>query len=82
MLGALLPFKPRPAVVAGTALALTLHFVSFDAWIRSLPPRESLSWIYYLFSFPGALVGATSAALVSRRRPELSAASVGVGPGR
>jgi hypothetical protein len=63
----LLASKPRPAVVAGAALAMALHLLAFDAWIRAHGPAQTLGWLHYLFSFPGALAGAVSAVLVSRR---------------
>lgn len=67
VLAVLLALRPRPAAVAGTALALVLHLVAFDAWIRSQGPGQALGWLYYLFSFPGALAGAVAGTLVSRR---------------
>lgn len=73
VLGVLLLFRPRAAVVAGAAAAMTLHFAGFHAWVR-----EAMAWLFYLFSFPGALVGAASAALVSKWRPGWSAARTAV----
>ena len=77
VLAVLVAFRPRPAVVAGAALALALHFTAFHAWMHTLPAGQALAWLYYLFSFPGALVGAASAALVARRRPRWSVPRAG-----
>lgn len=77
VLAVLAVFRPRPAVVAGAAVAMALHFAAFDAWMGTLPAGEALAWLYYLFSFPGALAGAASAALVVRRRPAWSAPRAG-----
>lgn len=71
----LLVFRPRGAVVSGAALAMTLHFLAFDAWVHA--QGEALAWLYYLFSFPGALAGAGTAALLWRRRPGWPAARGG-----
>jgi hypothetical protein len=79
VVGVLLAFRPRPAVIAGASLAMALHLVAFASWARTLPPREALAWLYYLFSFPGALVGACAAAVLSRlRRPRAPAPRAGL----
>jgi hypothetical protein len=59
--------RPRAAVVAGIALVLAMYPVVFGLWVRS--DREGLVWLAYLFSFPGAAIGAVGAALSLRRRP-------------
>src|SRR5512138_1276056 len=77
VLALLLPLRPRPAIVAGAALVMALHLAAFAGWMHTLGPGQALAWLFYLFSFPGALAGAALAALVSRRRPRLSAARAG-----
>ena len=79
LLGAVLLFRPRAAITAGVALASTVYLLAFWAWMHSLPPGQALAWLFYFVMFPGALLGAIAAALVSRRRPEVSAICAGVG---
>ncbi|WP_415753793.1 hypothetical protein [Pseudomonas leptonychotis] len=52
----------RPAVISGAALVLALYLAAFNSWNVSNGP-ESLSWLGYLFSLPGAAIGAGVGAL-------------------
>ena len=52
----------RPAVISGTALVLALYLAAFNSWNVSNGP-ESLAWLGYLFSLPGAAIGAGAGAL-------------------
>jgi len=49
---------PRPAAYAGVASALAAYLVLFHSWVFSRQHPESLAWLGYLFSFPGAVIGA------------------------
>jgi hypothetical protein len=62
------PFSPRPAVVAGVALALATYLGLFGAWVFSHPHPDSMAWLGYLFSLPGAAIGSISSALWLRGR--------------
>jgi hypothetical protein len=63
-----LPFRPRPAVVAGTALALATYLAGFALWVATHPGSAGLVWFGYLLSLPGATIGAIVAALLLRDR--------------
>jgi len=68
-----LPFRPRPAVVAGAALALAAYLGTFAAWLALHPKSAGLIWLGYLASLPGAAVGAIVAAILLRDRLQYSA---------
>jgi hypothetical protein len=68
-----LPFRPRPAVIAGGALALAFYLGAFAAWLALHPYRAGLIWLGYLLSLPGAAVGSIVAALLLRDRLKYSA---------
>ncbi len=67
----LLIFRPRPAIISGVAFALALYLAAFGAWVFTRTHRESMSWLGYIFSLPGALVGGIIIAVWLRRRPTL-----------
>jgi hypothetical protein len=48
---------PRQAVFAGVALALAAYLSLFGAWLFSRHSPESMAWVGYLLSLPGAVVG-------------------------
>ncbi|UMR30116.1 hypothetical protein MJ904_24405 [Massilia sp. MB5] len=60
--------RPRPGIVAGCALVLFAYLGIYAAWLFSRPHPESMAWLGYVFSVPGALVGAISYGLWSVRR--------------
>jgi hypothetical protein len=68
VLAILWPFSPRPAVVAGVALALATYLGFFYARVFSHRPPDSMAWLGYLFSLPGAAVGSILSALWLRGR--------------
>ena len=71
VLGMLCLYKPpRPAVFAGLALALAAHLALFGAWLLSRQHPESLAWLGYLFSLPGAVLGSFLALSWLARREE------------
>jgi hypothetical protein len=56
VLGLIAATMPRPAVLAGAAVALSLYFGAYAAWLLSRTPVESMAWLGYLFTLPGAVV--------------------------
>jgi hypothetical protein len=71
------PLKARPAAVAGVAIALALYLGAFGWWLLSRRHPESLAWLGYLFSLPGAALAAVGAALWLRGRTGWSALFAG-----
>ncbi|ASE24170.1 hypothetical protein D3X12_16530 [Pseudomonas protegens] len=65
ILGLLLCTRPTPALFTGVALALAAHLQLFCLWISS--PEGALGWLFYLFDFPGALIGAAIARFLATR---------------
>lgn len=68
VLALLWPFRPRPAVIAGVALALATYLGLFAVWVFSHPHPDSMAWLGYLFSLPGAAIGSIFSALWLRGR--------------
>jgi hypothetical protein len=58
--------RPRAEVVAGASMALAIYVAAFDYWNMSREHPESMAWLGYLFSLPGAVIGAVAARLRSR----------------
>ena len=56
VLGLLLVTRPPRALFTGIALALAVHLQAFSLWITS--SIDVMGWLFYLFDFPGALIGA------------------------
>lgn len=63
LLATLLITRCRLPVICGVALILSGHLVCFNFWISSKPHPDSMTWLGYLFSLPGAAIGAFSSAL-------------------
>ncbi|PYY84863.1 hypothetical protein DNK59_16635 [Pseudomonas sp. TKO26] len=63
ILGLLLATRPAPALFTGVALALAAHLQLFCLWINS--SVDTMGWLFYLFDFPGALIGAAIAVLLA-----------------
>jgi hypothetical protein len=57
------PLKPRPAALAGVAIMLALYLSAFGWWLLSRERPDSLAWLGYLFSFPGAAASAVAAVI-------------------
>ncbi|MCE4057769.1 hypothetical protein [Pseudomonas sp. Au-Pse12] len=66
ILGLLLCTRPSSALFTGVTLALAEHLQLFCLWITS--PIDSMGWLFYLFDFPGALIGAAIARFLATRR--------------
>lgn len=68
---------PPRLALAGVASALAAYLAAFGAWLFSRQHPESMAWVGYVFSFPGALIGAfLTKAWIARRqvtRPSLIA---------
>ena len=69
----MLPFKPRPAIVAGSAISLAIYLALFNAWLTSQQHPESLAWLGYIFSLPGAVVAGIAVVLWHRRLQSMNA---------
>ncbi len=54
-------------IICGAALILSTYLVCFYLWIFSKPHPESMAWLGYVFSFPGAVIGALSSAPIAKR---------------
>lgn len=64
-------FRSRSAIVAGVAIALVAYLSAFEAWVFTRIHPESMFWLGYVFSLPGAVVGAIAVAMSLRSRPQL-----------
>lgn len=71
-----LVFCLRAAVVAGIAFSLALYLGLFGAWIFTRTYPDSMAWLGYVFSLPGAVVGVVFMALLLQRRPNLGSFAV------
>jgi hypothetical protein len=45
VLAVLLAFKPRPAVMAGVAIALAAYLAAFGAWLLTRVHPDSMAWL-------------------------------------
>ncbi|MCF5232426.1 MULTISPECIES: hypothetical protein [unclassified Pseudomonas] len=55
--------KASRGALGGIAAAMALYLYLFDIWAT-----ESLAWLFYLFSFPGILIGALLAIATPSRK--------------
>ena len=55
--------KPRPAVLGGVSLALAIYLGSFGAWLFTRTHPESMAWLGFVFSLPGAAIAAVGVTL-------------------
>jgi len=53
-------------IICGTALILSAYLACFHLWLFSKPHPESMAWLGYIFSFPGAAIGALIAAPIAK----------------
>jgi hypothetical protein len=65
----------RSAVISGAALVLAFYLAAFDSW-NSLSGPESMAWLGYLFSLPGAAIGAVVGAVNIKSKTAYSALHV------
>jgi len=57
----------RIGILTGCAFILAIFLLVFHSWVFSHDRPEALVWIFYLFSFPGAGVGAILAGFFCKR---------------
>ncbi|MEX6504711.1 hypothetical protein [Pseudomonas zhanjiangensis] len=65
----------RPAVISGAALVSALYLAAFYSW-NYLNGPDSMAWLGYLFSLPGAAIGAVIGALHIKNKLKSQAAYV------
>jgi len=59
VIGLLFAFKFRLAIIAGAILALTIDLALYEIWTNSSKdPMIANVWVGYLFTIPGAFIGA------------------------
>lgn len=63
--------KPRSAVIAGIAFGMSIYLAAFGIWVFTRVHPDSMAWLGYVFSLPGALVGAGVALYIQNREAEL-----------
>lgn len=63
--------KLRPAMIAGVAFALASHLAVFAIWLRSREHPDSMAWLGYMFSLPGAGIGLLTSIYWSKKWPAL-----------
>ncbi|MEQ1533984.1 MAG: hypothetical protein ABL906_10515 [Sideroxydans sp.] len=70
ILGVLMSVSSRPAAVAGTAIILAFYLAAYWAWLHHVKSDDAgLAWLGYLFSLPGAAVGALfGASFIERKK--------------
>lgn len=68
-----LTYTKHPAAIGGAALTLSIYLLLFHAWLFSRIHKDSMAWLGYLYSLPGAAVGALVLVAVlvgmKKRRP-------------
>jgi hypothetical protein len=69
--------KSRVAVVAGVAIAMAIYLAAFGAWAFTRVQPDSMAWLGYLSSLPGAVVGTCVAEASLGYRPHLRPLLVG-----
>ncbi|BCJ07183.1 hypothetical protein PRtIB026_A30880 [Pseudomonas sp. RtIB026] len=76
VLGVLLIFRGPWAVLAGAEIAMALFLSLFGLWFSTGGRAEAMAWLWYFFSFPGALAGGFLAMLRTRDTTPLIAVSL------
>lgn len=65
-------FKPSPAMFGGIAVALGCYLGAFATWLFTRSHPESMAWLGFYFSLPGALIGGVLAGALASDRPLIS----------
>lgn len=65
------------SIIAGSAFIMTLHLIAYDICISR--PSDAMAWLGYLFSIPGALVGAFIFGLYMKKYPYKYNLFIGLG---
>lgn len=60
--------RPHPVVLAGTACALAGYLALFGSWVLTRSAPDSMAWLGYISSMPGAAIGALLAAILFRKQ--------------
>ncbi|SAM32917.1 hypothetical protein BN1864_LIB5394:02964 [Pseudomonas sp. 1 R 17] len=55
--------KASRELLGGMAIAMALYLLLFDIWVT-----DAMGWLFYLFSFPGILIGALLSVVFSPSR--------------
>ncbi|PYC16999.1 hypothetical protein [Pseudomonas mosselii] len=76
VLGVLLIFRGSWAVIAGAQIAMALYLSLFGIWFSTGGRAEAMAWLWYFFSFPGALVGGFLAMWLTRQATPLIAVAL------
>lgn len=81
VLAILLLFKAQRAVFAGAAIAMALYLSLFSLWyFKGVgADQTAMAWLGYLFSFPGALIGAVLAIFYGKRSGSIIAVLLAFG---
>lgn len=73
-----IPSSSRSAVISGTAIVLSLYLAVFGTWIFSRQHPDSMAWLGYIFSLPGAGVGTLIGTFFIKQRNFNNAIVIGV----
>jgi hypothetical protein len=68
---------PHYSFFGGVAVSLTIYFLLF-AWWLFWRGAESMAWLGYLFSLPGAAIGAALSRLFLVMKPGYGALKIGI----
>jgi len=78
VLGILISFTSRPAVVSGAAVILAIYLAAYGMWLSLTSTNDNgLAILGYLFSLPGAAVGAIAGAFFIKQRNYQRAVVIG-----
>jgi len=73
VIGLLFAFKFRLAIIAGAILALTIDLALYEIWTNSSKdPMIANVWVGYLFTIPGAFIGALLYGLKIKNKVSIS----------
>lgn len=73
VIGLLFAFKFRLAIIAGAIIALTIDLALYVTWTNlSKDPMVANVWIGYLFTIPGAFIGALLYGLTIKNKTSYS----------
>jgi hypothetical protein len=67
VIGILFFARYKLPVICGVALIFSAYLACFHLWVFSQPHPESMAWLGYIFSFPGAAIGALASASIAKR---------------
>ncbi|QFR43041.1 hypothetical protein [Sulfurimonas xiamenensis] len=80
IIGLLFLAKMRASVITGCSLTMTTFLISYAILMSSTSePSAAMAWIVYLFSIPGALIGAFIFGMTAKKLQYNSSIVVGIG---